>query len=99
MAAPSFLLSGLLGVKTFDQVLFWGSGSIAGTVKVITTPVIRRVTLIHRDSKKLVRETLSAGDGSYRFDNVAIGPKYQVLADDLQPGGYNAAIADWIDAV
>lgn len=98
MAAPSFVLDDLLAVKTADQMLYWGTGSIAGTVKLLTTPVVRRVVLVHRDSKRLVRDTMSAADGSYRFDNVLVGPAFQVLADDLQPGGYNAAIADWIFA-
>lgn len=96
MAAPSFLFDAPTRIFSADQVLFYGSGVISGTVKVLTTPVKRRVALLDRDSLRLVRETVSAADGSYSFANVDTLRRYLVVAFDLQPGGYNATVADYV---
>lgn len=99
MAAPSFVLTDLGAIRTADQSLYYGTGSIAGTIKVLSTPAARRVVLMHEASMRLVRETVSGVDGSYRFDNIDETQRYSVITFDNEPGGYNAAIASYQPAV
>lgn len=82
------------GVQQFYR--FVGRGRIVGTVKVITTPAPARVVrLYHRGSGILVKETLSAGDGTYSFTALNHERTYFVTAFDVE-GGYNATIADFV---
>lgn len=77
----------------------FGRAGIAGTVRSLSTPVGGRVVAVmHRDSRRVIRTTVSAPDGTYSFPDLAPSPKYVVVALDSMPGGYNAAIADYITA-
>jgi hypothetical protein len=77
-----------------------GAKRIAGDTKVLTTPAPYRVVrLYHRASGRLVRETVSDVAANWAFPEVANGrgnTEYYVVALDLQPGGYNAVIADMV---
>ena len=86
------------GILPAEPLLFVGDGEIAGTVSVVTTPVPRTVRLVHRESGKLARSTVSDSGGVYRFPRLKRGVLFTVYATDNQPGGYNAAIADYVEA-
>jgi hypothetical protein len=69
------------------DIYFGGTGKIVATVKKDALPsdipVSRRVRLIHEQSGRCLRETWSrASDGEYRFENIALGVRYTVIAYD-----------------
>lgn len=73
-----------------------GRQGIAGTVRIDTTPVARVVRLYERSSGRLIREMTSADTGAYGWLNLRDRWRYYVVAVDIQPGGVNAAIADYV---
>ncbi|MEW6487661.1 MAG: hypothetical protein AB1578_07075 [Thermodesulfobacteriota bacterium] len=88
-----------LGMTRGLKVPRSGPGYVAGTVTVEGVPASRPVRLYDRASGELVAETRSAaGDGSYRFNGVAVGREYLVMAYD-DTNIHNAAPADRIEAV
>ena len=87
-----------LGMTRGLKVPRSGPGYVAGTVTVEGVPASRPVRLYDRASGELVAQTRSASDGSYRFDLVAVGREYLVLAHD-DANIHNAAPADRIEAV
>lgn len=97
MAASHLLLTSLTKAGVTIDSPFYGRKAIGGIVDVIITPAPARVVrLHHRGTGKVVRETLSAADGSYQFLGLDDNFDYYVIAFDVQPGGYNAAIADMV---
>ncbi len=79
---------------------YWaGDGEIAGTTKIFASPCSRRVRLVHRESGRVAREVVSDAGGVYVFARVKRGVAFTVYSLDDQPGGYNAAIADYVMAV
>ena len=74
-----------------------GRASIAGVVTINGLPSVRRVRLYDKPSGALLTATLSAADGSYRFDRLREGHEYFVVADDYQRS-YNAVVQDLIIA-
>ena len=74
-----------------------GSAAFEGVVDVITTPAPNRVVRLHeRSSGKLVRETVTDAAGRYSFPNLDSRRSYYIVALDTQPGGLNAAVADYL---
>lgn len=74
-----------------------GRQAFAGEVDVLTTPTAGRIVrLYERASGRLVRETVSDSAGLYAFPGVTDSRLYYIVALDTQPGGYNAAIADYV---
>lgn len=72
-----------------------GRQSFIGVASRLTTPTAGlTVRLYERSTGRLVRETVSASDGSYSFPGVTDLRTYYVVLLDVQPGGFNAAIAD-----
>jgi hypothetical protein len=86
----------LPGLQRLQAKLAAGSTGIAGTVRIDTTPVARLVRLYERESGRLVREMVSDGTGAYGWLDLKDRWRYYVVAVDLQPGGVNAAIADYV---
>ena len=77
----------------------WGTGRIAGTVKVVTTPSPgHRVRLYDKASGALVRETMSDGAGLYAFENLITHRMFYVTAEytTASGGAYNATIEDFV---
>jgi hypothetical protein len=75
------------GLTVLKDIYFGGLGKIVATVKKDALPsdipVSRRVRLIHEQSGRCLRETWSrASDGEYRFENIALGVRYTVIAYD-----------------
>lgn len=70
----------------FRDMEIGGVGSIWGTVNKKDTPanvpLKRRVRLYRSDSGQFVRETWSAGDGTYRFDDLSESLEFDVVAWD-----------------
>lgn len=78
-------------------LLRWGTGRIAGTVKVIDTPApYRRVRLYDKATGDFVRETTSDASGLYAFENILRGRTYYVTAEDAGSTPYNATIEDFV---
>jgi hypothetical protein len=74
-----------------------GGGSISGDVLEITTPKPNTIVRLYdRETGLLVREVLTDGAGLYSFTELDTRRRYYALALDDQPGGYNAAIADYV---
>lgn len=79
-------------------VPFYGTKSIAGTVKVLTVGAPNRVVRLYdRESGRLAFETISGLGGAYSFPAVFGGRQYYAIALDAQPGGYNATIEDLVE--
>lgn len=74
-----------------------GAYQITGTVTELGTSGPYRVSLFDRSSKRCIRETWSATDGSYLFPYIAYRVKgYFAVAYDHGASPLNAAIADFI---
>ncbi len=76
-----------------------GTGRIIGTVKEAGSPfdvaVQRRVRLHRKVDGMMIRETWSAADGTYAFNNIVRTQQYYVLSFD-HTGDYNGVIKDSI---
>src|ERR1043165_5360331 len=77
----------LLKFRFARDMPYGGGGKIVGTTKKDALPsdipVSRRVRLIHEQSGVCIRETWSrASDGEYRFENIALGVRWTVIAYD-----------------
>lgn len=70
-----------------------GSYSISGTVKELGVTGAYRVRLFENQSARCIRETWSAGNGAYSFENLA-DLTYFVVAYDHGATPQNAAISD-----
>lgn len=72
-----------------------GVGRIWGDVELYqqsgNIPLRRRVRLHDQKTGRMVRETWSASDGGYVFDNIKVGPEYFTMALDHE--GLQAAVA------
>lgn len=81
---------------------YHGAGYIAGEVPGVVTvggaPASRLVRVFEQSSGKLIAETWSAGDGTYRIDGLNPDLKYFVTAFDHEHR-FNAAIMDNISPV
>lgn len=90
--------AGLLArVYPLGVTRYFGTGRIAGTVRVLSAIApYRRVCLYDRTSGRLARVTTSAADGSYSFERVDTLRQYYAIALDIHPGGYNATIEDLV---
>ena len=78
------------------NIHFSGAGFIAGTVKEKgppEQPLVRRVQLLHENTRLLVAETWSDALGNYRFDLLDPQQSYTVLSYDHQQF-YRAVVAD-----
>ena len=74
-----------------------GTKSIAGEVDIVTTPVAGRIVRAYdRITGALLRQVTSDAAGLYSFADLDGRYPYYVVALDTQPGGYNAAIADYV---
>lgn len=79
-----------------QPVLARGPAKFAGEVDRITTPTAGLLVRVYeRVSGRLVRETRSSAGGLYEVANLHDAAHYYLVAFDDQPGGQNAAIADW----
>ena len=87
--------------STRDLSELGGSGRIAGTVKVDSTPdypAWRRVRLFVKRDGRLVREVWSNPvTGEYSFDYVSLSLQFIVIAHD-HTGVFNAEVRDSITA-
>ena len=87
----------LSGATSYGFPICPGAQGFAGEVDLITTPIGDRVVrLYERSSGRLVRQTVSDSAGQYAFPGVSNLRNYYLVALDLQPGGFNAAIADYV---
>lgn len=86
----------------FDQLQAFtpgynGNGYIAGVAPGLLTvggaPASRRVRVFERITGRLVAETVSAADGTYRVDGLNPDLRYMVVGIDYERR-YNAAIMD-----
>ena len=74
-----------------------GTKSIAGEVDIGTTPVAGRIVRAYaRATGALLRQDTTDGAGLYSFADLDGRYTYYVVALDLQPGGQNAAVADYL---
>lgn len=74
-----------------------GTRAIAGEVDIGTTPVAGRIVRAYdRSTGALLREVTTNGAGLYSFVDLDGRYTYYVVALDFQPGGQNAAVADYI---
>lgn len=74
-----------------------GSHRIRGTITEDGAVGARRVRLFDRTTGRLLRETWSGADGTYRFDRVAYRAQgYTVLAHDHGANPKNAVVADLV---
>lgn len=108
MAVPAKSVTGGNYVKAYKSMsksvfardmYFGGTGRIVGTVKEAGSPsdlaVVRRVRLYRKRDGVFVKETWSAADGSYAFNNIDATIQYYVLSFD-HTGNYNGVIKDTI---
>ncbi len=78
-------------------VPFIGRGAISGTVYRNDVPVpYATVYLYDTATGAFARKTTADAGGVYAFSGLMRGRKYMALAHDP---AYNAAAADWLDAV
>lgn len=87
----------------FSADRFSGSGKIAGTTAIKSTPSNipinpRRVRLYDCETGRLVRSVWSDGAAEYVFEYLNTGRKYLVVGID-HTHDYNAAVADFITPV
>jgi hypothetical protein len=94
--SPPGNLPAPLGMQAAMPKLAVGRVGITGTVRIDTTPVARLVRLYERSSGRLVREMVSDGTGAYGWLDLKDRWRYYVVAVDLQPGGVNAGIGDYV---
>ena len=84
-------------VDVFGGAPLTGNGYIAGEalgiVTVASAPSRRRVVLMPSGGGRVVRETVSAADGTYRFSQIDEKRRYVVMAFDHQLQ-FNAVIRD-----
>lgn len=74
-----------------------GASRVGGTVTELGVAGSYRVRLHDRKSAQCLRETWSAADGSYVFNDIAHRPNgYYVVAFDHGANPLNAAIADLV---
>jgi hypothetical protein len=99
LAALAKVASPATGIMLFDSNpppssgLFRGTGRIAGTVKVITTPApSRTVRLYDRLTGTFVAEVASEPDGTYEFADINTARNFNVVAFD-EDGGYDPVIS------
>lgn len=92
------LLSSLIPFSGYQADLYdSGNYRICGTVTELGVAGQYRVCLFDRYSKRMIRETWSATDGTYAFTNIAYRPNgYFAVAYDYGNNPLNAAIADLI---
>lgn len=86
-------ITGLEPYGHLAQGTYFGHGTIAGQATEVNLPTSCKVYLLDRRNGYLVRSTVSAADGSYRFDNIAMDVRYAVMAFDNEKE-FNAVIAD-----
>jgi hypothetical protein len=77
---------------------FGGDGLIAGVVKVLSTPVKRRVRLYETSTGILIQEIWAGNDGAYSFPGMKKGVQYTVTSLDYT-STYNDVIAARVTAV
>lgn len=83
--------------STLAGGLFSGLHRITGTVTELGAAGAYRVRLFDRQTALCIRETWSAADGAYVFNNIANQPNgYFAVAFDDGANPLNAAIADLI---
>ena len=90
----------LFGGQFWRDFYDGGAYRVAGTVKIDgspPTPVRRRVRLYEVLSGRLIRQTWSALDGTFAFEQLRAG-EYLVVSDD-HTRTYNAVVADRVAAV
>lgn len=76
-----------------------GHGYIAGIVEQEGTPIgNRRVRLFDQVSGRFLRETISADDGSFEFDYIALNRVYIILSED-PTGNYDVVAHDNIQSI
>lgn len=74
-----------------------GGGTVDGDVLELTTPKPNAIVRLYdRETGLLVQQTVTDGAGLYVFKELDARRRYYALALDDQPGGYNAAIADYV---
>lgn len=89
--ANEAVLSAIVGTDIYDV----GTYRIAGTVDELGVSGAYRVRLFDRVSGRCLRETWSAANGAYAFQNIAYRYRgYFVIAYDHGDTPHNAAIAD-----
>ena len=96
--APARVITPLTASTATANQFAYGTGFIAGTVKVEGAPSARRVRLYDWRTAQLIAETWSADDGSYRFERIDAARLYFVIAFDHERL-HNAAIADIVTPV
>lgn len=93
----------LITIPTYHpDLVYGGNGFIAGSlpendldgrVTKQGEPTVARVTAFHRRVMRVVAETWSEPDGTYRLENLDPAQDYVVIAWD-HTGEYNAVIRD-----
>jgi hypothetical protein len=74
-----------------------GTRAIAGEVDIGTTPVAGRIVRAYdRATGLLLRQVTTDSAGLYSFADLDGRYTYYVVALDTQPGGNNAAVADYL---
>lgn len=91
-------ITGLEQYGHVAQGTYFGHGTIAGQATEVNLPTRCKVYLLDRRNGYLVLSTVSAADGSYRFDHLNMDVRYAVMAFDDE-NEFNAVIADNIAAV
>lgn len=77
------------------DVVYGGQLTITGTVTVNGIQAQKRVALLDRRTCQVIRSTVSAADGSYRFGNLRAGMYCILSLDDTLV--FNARVADAIE--
>ena len=79
------------------DAVYGGRCRITGTVDELGVSGIYRVRLFLKDNGMKLRETWSASDGSYKFENIAyLDQGYFLVAHDHSTPKVNAAISDFV---
>lgn len=77
------------------DAVYGGTLAIADTVTVNSVQAQKRVMLLDRRTGQVIRSTVSAADGSYRFDGLRAGIYCILSFDDTLV--FNACVADGIE--
>lgn len=77
----------------------YGRAALAGVVDYVTTPAPGRLVRVYlKASGALLRETVTAADGSYSFGDLAPDRDYYVVALDNAPSNWDTDISPVVRA-
>lgn len=88
---------GMHGAGFLGGVIPAGTEDEDGRARILNEPARVRVRVFESRSNRLVAATISASDGSWRIDSLALDVAYRVVGVD-PARQVNSAIQDWVYA-